>query len=91
MNIKLLSEHHLEFLSLKGCCTGSSVSTILLEITCRGSFVLAIKGLNASFLCVSIMHTFSVFSMKDLLQNMGDNFTADEVCKFLITSSYGEI
>ena len=36
------------------------------------------------------MPTFSVFSMKDLLQNMGDNFTADEVCKFPITSSYDE-
>ena len=27
MNIKLLTEHHLEFLSLKGCCTGLSEST----------------------------------------------------------------
>ena len=27
MNIKLLTEHHLEFLSLKGGCTGSSEST----------------------------------------------------------------
>ena len=44
---KLLREHHLEFLSLKGGCTGSFESTLkscqnatLLEITCRGSFVL---------------------------------------------------
>ena len=29
MNIKLLSEHHLEFLSLKGGCTGSSKSTLV--------------------------------------------------------------
>ena len=27
MIVKLLTEHHLEFLSLKGCCTGSSEST----------------------------------------------------------------
>ena len=28
MSIKLLTEHHLEFLSLKGDCTGSSESTL---------------------------------------------------------------
>ena len=27
MNVKLLAEHHLEFLSLKGCRTGSPKST----------------------------------------------------------------
>ena len=39
MIVKLLSKHHLEFLSLKGCCTGSSESTIvkMLESSCRGS------------------------------------------------------
>ena len=41
MIIKLLTEHHLEFLSLKGGCRGSSKSTLvkLLEISCRGSYV----------------------------------------------------
>ena len=29
MIIKLLTEHHLEFLSLKGGCTGSSESTLV--------------------------------------------------------------
>ena len=29
MNVKLLTDHHLEFLSLKGGCTGSSVSTLV--------------------------------------------------------------
>ena len=28
MTVKLLTEHHLEFLSLKGGCTGSSESTL---------------------------------------------------------------
>ena len=39
MIVKLLTKHHLEFLSLKGCCTGSSESTLvkMLEISCRGS------------------------------------------------------
>ena len=40
MIVKLLTEHYLEFLSLKGGCTGSSESTLvkLLEISWRGSF-----------------------------------------------------
>ena len=29
MRVKLLTEHHLEFLSLKGRCTGSSESTLV--------------------------------------------------------------
>ena len=29
MIVKLLTEHHLEFLSLKGECTGSSESTLV--------------------------------------------------------------
>ena len=39
MIVKLLTEHHLEFKSLTGGCTGSSESTLvkLLEISCHGS------------------------------------------------------
>ena len=39
MIVKLLTEPHLEFLSLKGGCRGSSESTLvkMLEISCRGS------------------------------------------------------
>ena len=43
MIVMLLTEHHLEFLSLKGGCTCSSESTLvkknvkLLEISCTGS------------------------------------------------------
>ena len=42
MIVKLLTEYHLEFLSLKGGCRGSSESThvknaSLLEISCHGS------------------------------------------------------
>ena len=44
MILRLLNEHHLEFLNLKGGCTGLSESTLhkmpqLLEITCHRSFV----------------------------------------------------
>ena len=43
MSVKLLTEDHLEFLSLKVGCTGPSESTVfknatLLEITCHGSY-----------------------------------------------------
>ena len=43
MSVKLLSEQHLEFLSLKVGCTGSCesthyVNTTLLEITCHSSY-----------------------------------------------------
>ena len=40
-NIKLLTEHHLEFLSLKGGCTGSYESTLVKMPHCRKSHVTA--------------------------------------------------
>ena len=39
MNIKLLAEHHLEFLNLKGGCTGSSESTLVKMPHCWKSHV----------------------------------------------------
>ena len=42
MSVKLLTEHHLEFLSLKGGYTGSSESTFI-KITCRGSVISVIS------------------------------------------------
>ena len=42
MSVKLLTEHHLEFLSLKGGCTGSSESTTHVKIPhCWKSHVMA--------------------------------------------------
>ena len=41
MTVKLLTEHHLEFLSLKGCCTGSSESTHVKMRHCWKSHALA--------------------------------------------------
>ena len=49
MILKLLTEHHLEFLSLKGGCTGWSESiqnATLLEITCHGSLLLYFSVLD---------------------------------------------
>ena len=41
MNIKLLTEHHLEFLRLKGGCAGSSESTLVKMTHCWKSHVTA--------------------------------------------------
>ena len=41
MTDKLLIEHHLEFLSLKGGCTGSSESTLVKMLHCWKSHVTA--------------------------------------------------
>ena len=41
MNGKLLTEHHLEFLSLKGGCRGSSESTLVKMSNCWKSHALA--------------------------------------------------
>ena len=45
MTVQLLTEHILEFLSLKGSCTGSSEyscqNATMLEISCHGSNVIS--------------------------------------------------
>ena len=41
MIVKLLTEHHLEFLSLKGVCTGSSKSTFVKMSNCWKSLATA--------------------------------------------------
>ena len=41
MIVKLLAEHHLEFLSLKGSCTDSSESTLVKKPNCWKSDVMA--------------------------------------------------
>ena len=41
MIVKLLTEHHLEFLCLKGGCTGWSESTLVKMSNCRKSHAAA--------------------------------------------------
>ena len=41
MIVKLLTEHHLEFLSLKGGCTGSSEATLVKMSNCWKSHAAA--------------------------------------------------
>ena len=54
MNIKLLTEHHLEFLSLKGGCTGSYESTLVKTPHCWKSHVAAHMSLHAAKTQVSL-------------------------------------
>ena len=46
MNIKLLTEHYMESLSLKGSCTGSSKSNHVKMTHCWKSHVMANMSLN---------------------------------------------
>ena len=48
MSVKLLTEHHLEFLSLKGGCTGSSQSTLVKMSNCWNSYVSMSKSMTDS-------------------------------------------
>ena len=51
MIVKLLTERHLEFLSLKGSCTGSSESTLVKMSNCWKSHALAHIILPCYILC----------------------------------------
>ena len=53
MSVKLLTEHHLRFLSLKGGCRGSSESTLVKMSNCWKSHTLAqIYLFNLDFLFI---------------------------------------
>ena len=78
ITVKLLTEHHLEFLSLNGGCTGSSESThvnntTLLEITCRGLFILmflkqikrSVYPPELSFLSAHRTHNSAIIRMRN--------------------------
>ena len=48
MTVKLLTEHHLEFLSLKGWCRGSSESALVKMPHCWNSHIMAHIGLDGT-------------------------------------------
>ena len=52
MNVKLLTEKHLEFLSLKGGCTGFSESTLFKMPLCWKSHVTAHYYIVCLFVCL---------------------------------------
>ena len=69
MIVKLLTEHHLEFLSLKGGCTGSSKSTLVKMPHCWKSHALA----HYYYIKLGKILSFSsqVIERKPSLQNKG--------------------
>ena len=60
MRVKLPTEHHLEFLSLKGGCTGSSKSTFVKMPHCWKSGVMAIitSTISSTFQTASLFFWF---------------------------------
>ena len=60
MIVKLLTEHHLEFLSFKGGCRGSSESTLVKMLNCWKSHVTAQIIMPSVSWVVSYCHTFSL-------------------------------
>ena len=56
MTVKLLTEHHLEFLSLKGGCTGSYESILFKMPQCWKSHGTALTIEYVVFLCISTRH-----------------------------------
>ena len=65
MIVKLLTEHHLEFLSYKGGCTDSSESIFVEMSNCWKSHFTAHMGNNVSLEClhIFIMHIHTMHIM----------------------------
>ena len=56
MSVKLLTDHHLEFLSLKGGCTGASESTLVKMLHCWKSHDTAHMSIKLSiFFYLSVL------------------------------------
>ena len=85
MNIKLLTEHHLEFICLTGGCTGLSESTLVKMPHCWKSHVMAQilimldgnnKGTNP---WNSLISVFAIYSLESRVKsgNFGNQVNLD--------------
>ena len=93
-SVKLLTEHHLEFLSLKGGCTGSSESTLtsqnaaLMEITFRVLsvfyyvFVFRYKSVITAMWCCSNQQKIGRYSRKTETIYTGPHWSCQH-CKYI--------
>ena len=77
MIVKLLTEHRLEFLSLKGACRGSSESTLVKMPHCWKSHALAQIILKQSPMCI---HR-PFLKLQDELRTQGPHYTLT-VCQY---------
>ena len=81
MSVKLLTEHHLEFISLTGGCTYSCQNATLLEITCHSSLAIVTFFIKVKsfFLCSgncihsTVRHFPAYFSANIMNQNYSHN------------------
>ena len=81
MSVKLLTEHHFEFLSLKGGCTGSSEPIRMIMPHCWKSHVAAHFCLSMTALTLSLKPTLGLRKY----ENYSDNclLASDIFCKQL--------
>ena len=63
-SVKLLTEHHLEFLSLKGGSTGSSKSTHVKMSHCRKSHVAAHISSELTHVSTSYLFLYQIISLQ---------------------------
>ena len=66
MSVKLLTEHHLEFLSLKEGCTGSSESTLVKMSNCWKSHAAA----HMRHMRLIPMHTIPAYDNSESIENV---------------------
>ena len=86
MIVKLLTEHHLELLSLKGGCRGSSESTLVKISNCWKSHATAHFASSSKIL--------SSFTIKNIQHNAIKNSTSEKLCvngkQFYKNTSYNK-
>ena len=86
MSVKLLTEHHLEFLHLKGGCTGSSESTLVKISHCWKSHVAAhlkaYKHLDKRKSCLKSMQPSLLKKKCPTLVKMYNTFFIQITCSY---------
>ena len=80
MIVTLLTEHHLEFLSLKGGCRGSSESTLVKMSNCWKSHALAQMALWGISTCDSgtLLSSVSPDALYQYFHERTDNLSENE-------------
>ena len=74
MIVKLLTEHHLEFLRLKGGCRGLSESTLVKKSNCWNEYQQIMNWMKCCFFFVASQSVL-FNSSNDLIQTFSSGFT----------------
>ena len=85
MNIKLLTEHQLEFLSLQEGCVGSSESTLVKMPHCWKSHVAAQIVSKASSICYNACNRSSTETPPECLQQVSMKASPVKAAPLLLT------